>query len=51
MKQPVINVRTPVRRNDDAFIGALIATVGVGDLVPGITRGQVTDALVAALGG
>ena len=32
MKQPVINVRTPVRRNDDAFIGALIATVGVGDL-------------------
>jgi adenylate cyclase len=32
LKQPVINVRTPVRRSDDAFIGALVATVGVGDL-------------------
>jgi class 3 adenylate cyclase len=32
LKQPVINVRTPVRRVDDAFIGALVATVGVGDL-------------------
>jgi class 3 adenylate cyclase len=32
MKQPVLNVRTPVRRSDDAFIGALVATVGVGDL-------------------
>jgi class 3 adenylate cyclase len=32
MKQPVLNVRTPVRRVDDAFIGALVATVGVGDL-------------------
>jgi class 3 adenylate cyclase len=31
-KQPVLNVRTPVRRVDDAFIGALVATVGVGDL-------------------
>ncbi|UYN94430.1 MAG: hypothetical protein KIT25_20730 [Enhydrobacter sp.] len=32
LKQPVLNVRTPVRRIDDAFIGALIATVAVGDL-------------------
>ena len=32
LKQPVLNVRTPVRRVDDAFIGALVATVGVGDL-------------------
>ena len=32
LKQPVLNVRTPVRRNDDAFVGALIATVAVGDL-------------------
>jgi class 3 adenylate cyclase len=32
MKQPVLNVRTPVRRVDNAFIGALVATVGVGDL-------------------
>jgi class 3 adenylate cyclase len=32
LKQPVLNVRTPVRRNDDAFVGALVATVGVGDL-------------------
>ena len=32
LKQPVLNIRTPVRRNDDAFIGALIATVAVGDL-------------------
>jgi class 3 adenylate cyclase len=32
LKQPVLNVRTPVRRIDDAFIGALVATVGVGDL-------------------
>jgi class 3 adenylate cyclase len=31
-KQPVLNVRTPVRRIDDAFIGALVATVAVGDL-------------------
>lgn len=30
--QPVLNVRTPVRRTDDAFIGGLIATVAVGDL-------------------
>ncbi len=30
--QPVINVRTPIRRVDDAFIGGLIATVAVGDL-------------------
>ncbi len=32
LKQPVLNVRTPVRRNDDAFVGALVATVAVGDL-------------------
>jgi adenylate cyclase len=32
IKQPVLNVRTPVRRIDDAFIGGLIATVAVGDL-------------------
>ena len=32
LMQPVLNVRTPVRRIDDAFIGGLIATVAVGDL-------------------
>lgn len=32
LKQPVLNVRTPVRRIDDAFIGGLFATVAVGDL-------------------
>jgi len=32
LRQPVLNVRTPVRRIDDAFIGGLIATVAVGDL-------------------
>ena len=32
VKQPVVNVRTPVRRIDNAFIGGLIATVAVGDL-------------------
>jgi class 3 adenylate cyclase len=31
-KQPVLNVRTPIRRVDDAFIGGLVATVAVGDL-------------------
>lgn len=31
-KQPVLNVRTPIRRIDDAFIGGLLATVAVGDL-------------------
>jgi adenylate cyclase len=31
-KQPVLNVRTPVRRIDDGFIGGLVATVAVGDL-------------------
>jgi class 3 adenylate cyclase len=31
-QQLVLNVRTPVRRVDDAFIGGLIATVAVGDL-------------------
>ena len=28
----MLNVRTPVRRIDDAFIGGLLATVAVGDL-------------------
>ena len=28
----MLNVRTPIRRIDDAFIGGLIATVAVGDL-------------------
>ena len=32
LRQPVLNVRTPVRRIDDAFIGGLFATVAVGDL-------------------
>ncbi len=32
IRQPLLNVRTPVRRIDDAFIGGLIATVAVGDL-------------------
>jgi class 3 adenylate cyclase len=32
LKQPLLNVRTPVRRIDDAFIGGLVATVAVGDL-------------------
>ncbi|MGE0580304.1 MAG: adenylate/guanylate cyclase domain-containing protein [Reyranella sp.] len=32
LKQPVLNVRTPVRRVDNAFIGGLIATVSVGEL-------------------
>ncbi len=32
VKQPVLNVRTPVRRIDDAFVGGLVATVAVGDL-------------------
>lgn len=31
-RQPVLNVRTPIRRVDDAFIGGLAATVAVGDL-------------------
>ena len=31
-QQPVLNVRTPIRRLDDAFIGGLLATVAVGDL-------------------
>lgn len=31
-QQPVLNVRTPIRRTDDAFIGGLLATVAVGDL-------------------
>ena len=32
LKQPLLNVRAPVRRRDNAFIGALVATVGIGDL-------------------
>lgn len=32
LKQPLLNVRAPVRRSDNAFIGALVATVGIGDL-------------------
>jgi class 3 adenylate cyclase len=39
-QQPVLNVRTPVRRLDDAFIGGLIATVAVGDLSYLIGEGQ-----------
>jgi len=31
-KQPLLNVRAPVRRNDGAFVGALVATVGIGNL-------------------
>jgi class 3 adenylate cyclase len=31
-KQPVLNVRTPVRRIDGAFVGGLVATVEVGHL-------------------
>ncbi|MBV8391613.1 MAG: hypothetical protein JOY81_00380, partial [Alphaproteobacteria bacterium] len=30
LRQPLLNVRTPVRRIDNAFIGALAATVDVG---------------------
>jgi adenylate cyclase len=37
LKQPVLNVRTPVRRIDDAFIGGLVATVAVGELSSLIT--------------
>ena len=44
LRQPVLNVRTPVRRIDDAFIGGLVATVGVGDLSYQIgDRGQGGD--------
>ena len=32
LQQPVLNVRTPIRRIDDAFIGGLLATVALGDL-------------------
>jgi adenylate cyclase len=32
LNQPVLNVRTPIRRIDDAFIGGVLATVAVGDL-------------------
>jgi adenylate cyclase len=37
LRQPVLNVRTPVRRIDDAFIGGLVATVAVGELSSLIT--------------
>lgn len=37
LKQPVLNVRTPVRRIDDAFIGGLVATVTLGQLSELIT--------------
>ena len=37
LKQPVLNVRTPVRRIDDAFIGGLVATVTLGQLSSLIT--------------
>lgn len=37
LKQPVLNVRTPVRRIDDAFIGGLVATVTLGQLSALIT--------------
>jgi adenylate cyclase len=36
-RQPVLNVRTPVRRIDDAFIGGLVATVTLGELSSLIT--------------
>ena len=32
LQQPTLNVRTPVRRIDNAFVGGLVATVAVGDL-------------------
>jgi len=32
LREPVLNVRTPVRRADGVFIGALVATVDVGAL-------------------
>lgn len=32
LEQPMLNVRVPVRRNDNAFIGGLVATVGIGNL-------------------
>jgi len=31
-RQPVINVRVPIRRNDGGFVGALVATVAMGEL-------------------
>jgi class 3 adenylate cyclase len=37
LKQPVLNVRTPVRRIDNAFIGGLVATVTLGQLSALIT--------------
>jgi class 3 adenylate cyclase len=37
LRQPVLNVRTPVRRIDDAFIGGLVATVTLGQLSALIT--------------
>lgn len=38
LQQLVLNVRTPVRRADDAYIGGLAATVAVGDLSAEIDR-------------
>ncbi|WP_421996905.1 adenylate/guanylate cyclase domain-containing protein [Reyranella sp.] len=32
LQQPLLNVRTPIRRLDGAFIGGLIATLALGDL-------------------
>lgn len=40
LNQPVLNVRTPVRRIDDAFIGGLVATVTLGQLSSLIARRQ-----------
>jgi adenylate cyclase len=37
LHQPVLNVRTPVRRIDDAFVGGLVATVTLGELSSLIT--------------
>jgi len=43
LKQPVLNVRTPVRRIDNAFIGGLIATVSVGELSSLIVNATSAD--------
>lgn len=31
-RQPIINVRVPIRRSDGSFVGALVATVTMGEL-------------------
>ena len=50
LRQPLLNVRTPVRRIDDAFVGGLIATVAVGDLSYLISEaGQSGSKLTARL--